>query len=84
MNIDAQNAMAAAQQQQQEMQYLRERNAALESRCAALESRCAAPGTPVSEPTCKYCGGTGYFRWQDSANKLPCPCVGCYLPRKDG
>ena len=44
---------------------------------------------PVSEPyklndpvipessTCKYCGGTGYFRWQQSENMCPCPCVGC-------
>nr|DAM17082.1 MAG TPA: protein of unknown function (DUF5351) [Caudoviricetes sp.] len=30
--------------------------------------------------TCKYCGGTGYFRWQKSAETLPCPCVGCDLP----
>ncbi|HFS7450624.1 TPA: hypothetical protein ACH1O8_003969 [Enterobacter roggenkampii] len=47
---------------------------------------------PVSEPyklndpvipessTCKYCGGTGYFRWQQSENMCPCPCVGCDLP----
>lgn len=26
---------------------------------------------------CKYCGGTGYFRWQQSENMCPCPCVGC-------
>ena len=26
---------------------------------------------------CKYCGGTGYFRWQQSANTFPCPCKGC-------
>ncbi|EMX2756004.1 hypothetical protein AAGQ40_004749 [Citrobacter freundii] len=30
--------------------------------------------------TCKYCGGTGYFRWQQSENMCPCPCVGCYVP----
>lgn len=29
--------------------------------------------------TCKYCGGTGYFRWQQSENMCPCPCVGCDL-----
>ncbi|EEZ8070289.1 hypothetical protein [Escherichia coli] len=29
---------------------------------------------------CKYCGGTGYFRWQQSENMCPCPCVGCDLP----
>lgn len=27
--------------------------------------------------TCKYCGGSGYFRWQQSANRMPCPCIGC-------
>ncbi|WP_407223872.1 hypothetical protein [Enterobacter roggenkampii] len=27
--------------------------------------------------TCKYCGGSGLFRWQQSANLLPCPCMGC-------
>jgi hypothetical protein len=49
-------------------------------------------GEPVSEPyklndpvipessSCKYCGGTGYFRWQQSENMCPCPCVGCDLP----
>lgn len=26
---------------------------------------------------CKYCGGTGYFRWQQSENMYPCPCKGC-------
>lgn len=30
--------------------------------------------------TCKYCGGTGYFRWQKSANTFPCPCMGCDFP----
>lgn len=34
--------------------------------------------------TCKYCGGTGYFRWQKSAETLPCPCVGCDLPATGG
>ncbi|EBZ2910738.1 hypothetical protein D9P45_05085 [Salmonella enterica subsp. enterica serovar Mesbit] len=29
---------------------------------------------------CKNCGGTGYFRWQQSENMCPCPCVGCDLP----
>lgn len=29
---------------------------------------------------CKYCGGTGYFRWKKSANTFPCPCMGCDLP----
>lgn len=27
--------------------------------------------------TCKYCGGTGYFRWQQSYECMPCPCKGC-------
>lgn len=27
--------------------------------------------------TCKYCGDTGYFRWQQTQNMCPCPCVGC-------
>ena len=30
--------------------------------------------------TCKYCGGTGYFRWQQSENMCPCPCLGCDQP----
>ncbi len=30
-----------------------------------------------SDVTCKYCGGSGEFRWQESANMMPCPCVGC-------
>lgn len=34
--------------------------------------------------TCKYCGGTGYFRWQKSAETFPCPCVGCDLPSAGG
>lgn len=39
-------------------------------------------GEPHSEPvvadesSCKYCGGSGYFRWQQSANMCPCPCLG--------
>lgn len=40
-------------------------------------------GNPPETPegaTCKYCGGTGYFRWQKSANTFPCPCMGCDLP----
>lgn len=28
------------------------------------------------ESPCKYCGGSGYFRWQQSANMCPCPCLG--------
>ncbi|WP_438796598.1 MULTISPECIES: hypothetical protein [unclassified Salmonella] len=35
-----------------------------------------SPVIPESS-TCKYCGGTGYFRWQQSENMCPCPCVGC-------
>lgn len=27
--------------------------------------------------TCKYCGGSGYFRWQQSYDRMPCPCKGC-------
>ena len=38
-----------------------------------------SPVTPEGT-TCKYCGGTGYFRWQKSANTFPCPCMGCDLP----
>lgn len=26
---------------------------------------------------CKYCGGTGKYRWQRSHDWMPCPCVGC-------
>lgn len=39
---------------------------------------------PAQEPapaTCKYCGGSGYFRWQESYNQLPCPCKGCTQPK---
>ncbi|HHE3724336.1 TPA: DUF550 domain-containing protein [Escherichia coli] len=41
-----------------------------------------AGNSPVNPEgnTCKYCGGTGYFRWQKSANTFPCPCMGCDLP----
>lgn len=38
-----------------------------------------SPVTPEGT-TCKYCGGTGYFRWKKSANTFPCPCMGCDLP----
>jgi hypothetical protein len=38
-----------------------------------------SPETPDGS-TCKYCGGTGYFRWQQSENMCPCPCVGCDQP----
>ncbi|CAB5537944.1 Uncharacterised protein [Citrobacter werkmanii] len=37
------------------------------------------PVTP-DDSACKYCGGTGYFRWQQSENMCPCPCVGCDVP----
>lgn len=33
----------------------------------------------TNDSTCKYCGGTGYFRWKKSAETTPCPCVGCDL-----
>ncbi len=39
-----------------------------------------APVVPDNS-TCKYCGGTGYFRWQQSANMMPCPCVGWQPPQ---
>lgn len=35
-----------------------------------------SPVTPDGS-VCKYCGGTGYFRWQLSENMCPCPCKGC-------
>lgn len=41
-----------------------------------LAFRRNSPVTPDSS-TCKYCGGTGYFRWQQSENMCPCPCKGC-------
>ena len=49
---------------------------------AALKSILQAGNSPVTPDgsTCKYCGGTGYFRWQQSENMCPCPCVGCDLP----
>ncbi|EDW9825732.1 hypothetical protein GTR05_004961 [Salmonella enterica] len=49
------------------------------ARAAIAHYRAAAQ--PVSaaldSSICKYCGGSGYFRWQESANMMPCPCVGC-------
>lgn len=48
--------------------------------------KCGGSGGHIKEktvsdcPDCKYCGGTGYFRWQQSANTFPCPCMGCVLP----
>ncbi|HCA7170267.1 TPA: hypothetical protein MX490_004639 [Citrobacter freundii] len=47
-------------------------------RAAMLQSG-NSPVTPDGS-TCKYCGGTGYFRWQQSENMCPCPCVGCDQP----
>lgn len=29
------------------------------------------------DSTCKYCGGSGSFRWQQTYNWMPCPCKGC-------
>lgn len=48
----------------------------------SLMDRCKAGNSPVipDGSTCKYCGGTGYFRWQQSENMCPCPCVGCDQP----
>ncbi|MES0291377.1 hypothetical protein [Citrobacter freundii] len=45
----------------------------------SLMDRCKAGNSPVipDGSTCKYCGGTGYFRWQQSENMCPCPCLGC-------
>ena len=49
---------------------------------AGRESAALANNSPVTPDgsTCKYCGGTGYFRWQQSENMCPCPCVGCDQP----
>ena len=48
----------------------------------SLMDRCKAGNSPVipDGSTCKYCGGTGYFRWQQSENMCPCPCLGCDQP----
>ncbi|HCL6313878.1 TPA: hypothetical protein ACPZDL_000664 [Citrobacter freundii] len=46
---------------------------------AAMLQAGNSPVTPDNS-TCKYCGGTGYFRWKKSANNFPCPCMGCDLP----
>ena len=27
--------------------------------------------------TCKYCGGSGSFRWLQTYDWMPCPCKGC-------
>lgn len=35
-----------------------------------------APVVPDGS-TCKYCGGSGSFRWQQTYNWMPCPCKGC-------
>ncbi len=37
----------------------------------------AYEATNSVEKSCKYCGGSGRFRWQQSADLMPCPCVGC-------
>jgi hypothetical protein len=46
-----------------------------------IEGRSVMPLYKVPQPaapdTCKYCGGTGSFRWQQTANMMPCPCKGC-------
>lgn len=38
-----------------------------------------SPPAPVvpDDSTCKYCGGSGVFRWQKSHDFMPCPCKGC-------
>jgi hypothetical protein len=41
-----------------------------------LAFRRNSPVTPDGS-ACKYCGGSGYFRWQQSENMCPCPCKGC-------
>lgn len=43
---------------------------------AAMLQAGNSPVTP-DKSTCKYCGGTGYFRWQQSYELMPCPCNGC-------
>ena len=43
---------------------------------AAMLQAGNSPATPEGT-TCKCCGGTGYLRWQPSANTFPCPCMGC-------
>lgn len=49
---------------------------------AEFKAMLQAGNSPVTpdDSTCKYCGGTGYFRWQKSGNMFPCPCMGCDLP----
>lgn len=44
--------------------------------CQPLYATQSALVVPI-ESSCKYCGGSGYFRWQQSANMCPCPCLGC-------
>lgn len=31
----------------------------------------------TNDSICKYCGGSGSFRWQQSYDWMPCPCKGC-------
>ncbi|EPT8951120.1 hypothetical protein [Cronobacter sakazakii] len=44
----------------------------------ALYTAPPAPVVPdVETATCKYCGGSGYYRVQQSYNRAPCPCRHC-------
>ncbi|ELY6345166.1 hypothetical protein SNQ56_002092 [Cronobacter muytjensii] len=49
--------------------------------CRAALANYAAPPAPVvpdvETATCKYCGGSGYYRVQQSYNRAPCPCRHC-------
>jgi len=48
--------------------------------CAAMYHQ--APTAPEAVTvTCKYCGGSGYFRWQETYDQMPCPCRGCTQPK---
>lgn len=48
--------------------------------CAAMSHQ--APTAPEAVTvTCKYCGGSGYFRWQETSDQMPCPCRGCTQPK---
>ncbi|WP_260466698.1 hypothetical protein [Atlantibacter subterraneus] len=44
--------------------------------CRAAIASGNSPAIPDGS-ICKYCGGSGYFRWQQSYDRMPCPCKGC-------
>ncbi|EOB2009547.1 hypothetical protein ACSQG1_002597 [Salmonella enterica subsp. enterica serovar Cerro] len=50
-----------------------------EDYCRAAMLQDADGNSPVipDGSTCKYCGGSGSFRWLQTYDWMPCPCKGC-------